>query len=89
MSFDHSVEIEIPFPNAKFAHIAKQVLEVDKELKHNEISRSIYIDSEAPTILKSKFSSNSKKMIRVSINSFVDMLNLVAATQAKFHLDEA
>ncbi|ORX56250.1 transcription factor Pcc1 [Hesseltinella vesiculosa] len=74
---DHHLEIGIPFPSANLANVAKQVLSVDKELKSDQVQRTIHVED---SLLKVHFDSVSAKMLRVSANSFMEMVLMVLRT---------
>ncbi|KAI9298390.1 transcription factor Pcc1 [Neoconidiobolus thromboides FSU 785] len=84
----YSIELQIPFHDHGLSRQALQVISVDKELRDKEIQRILTIDEVNPQILKAKFSSNSKKMLRVSINSFLDLLMLIRETQSAFVISD-
>ncbi|KAI8063855.1 CTAG/Pcc1 family [Gongronella butleri] len=74
---DYKLDLEIPFPSAHLATVAMQVLSVDKELKTDQVQRSMECKD---TLLKVHFASVSAKMLRVSTNSFMEMMQMVLRT---------
>ncbi|KAI9312814.1 CTAG/Pcc1 family, partial [Dichotomocladium elegans] len=69
--------LEIPFPSPRLATIAEQVLNVDKELKTDQVCRTLIAKG---AILEARFECVSARMMRVSVNSFFDMLSMVTRT---------
>ncbi|KAI8089015.1 CTAG/Pcc1 family [Halteromyces radiatus] len=78
---EHQLQLEIPFPSSRLASIAMRVLAVDKELKTDQVKRTIQCDD---ALLKVHFESVSAKMLRVSSNSFLEMLLMVTRTMDQF-----
>ncbi|ORZ11200.1 CTAG/Pcc1 family [Absidia repens] len=78
---DHQLQIDIPFPSAKLATIAMRVLSVDKELKTDQVKRTLECDD---ALLKIHFASVSAKMLRVSSNSFLEMVLMVTRTMDQY-----
>ncbi|ORZ00614.1 CTAG/Pcc1 family, partial [Syncephalastrum racemosum] len=74
--------LEVPFSSERLASIAMQVLNVDKELKTDQTKRSLTTNGEGTLI--AQFDSVSARMLRVSVNSFMDMLNMVTRTANEF-----
>ncbi|KAI9306798.1 CTAG/Pcc1 family [Cunninghamella echinulata] len=79
---EHKLDLSIPFPSSKLAEIAMKVISVDKELKTDQVQRKIECDD---NILKVHFDSVSARMLRVSSNSFLEMLLMVTKTMDQFH----
>jgi EKC/KEOPS complex subunit PCC1/LAGE3 len=72
---------ELSFPmSRKHAEICKQVLEVDKELK-DIITKELIVEDDR---LKVHFRSSSLKMLRTSISSFLELLQLTVLTIEEF-----
>ncbi|CAG8533045.1 2166_t:CDS:2 [Gigaspora rosea] len=69
--------LTIPFPTQRLATIAQSVLNVDKELKSDQVNRVISTDD---TNLVVQFNCSSVKMLRVSVNSLLEMLIMVTKT---------
>ncbi|KAG4306216.1 hypothetical protein PORY_000204 [Pneumocystis oryctolagi] len=78
--FDHSIDISIPFPTKHFAHQVETVLSVDPELKEQHVRREIKADG---VYLFASFKSNDLKILRVSVNSFLDNVVLIIRTIEK------
>ncbi|RCH96362.1 hypothetical protein CU097_002549, partial [Rhizopus azygosporus] len=73
--------LEIPLPNERLATIAARVIEVDKELKADQVKRTIAAEG---NILKVRFDCYTTKMLRVSVNSFLEYLTMVTRTMEAF-----
>ncbi|KAI9008877.1 CTAG/Pcc1 family [Phycomyces nitens] len=78
---DHKLNLEIPFPNERLAIIAKRVLSVDKELKTDQVKRTVDTAGKTLTVC---FECTSTKMLRVAVNSFLEMLTMVTKTMDQF-----
>ncbi|KAI9484331.1 CTAG/Pcc1 family [Zychaea mexicana] len=70
-------KIEIPFPTNRLATIAQRVLNVDKELKTDQVKRSLSVNDDK---LEALFECTTARMMRVSVNSFLEMLTMVTRT---------
>ncbi|KAI8985889.1 CTAG/Pcc1 family, partial [Pilobolus umbonatus] len=73
--------IDIPFPNDRLASIAEQVLSVDKELRAEQVKRTLTVDKNT---LKVHFQCDNIKLLRVSVNSFLESLLMVTRTMDAF-----
>ncbi|KAL4209466.1 hypothetical protein CU097_006298 [Rhizopus azygosporus] len=78
---DKTITLEIPLPNERLATIAARVIEVDKELKADQVKRTIAAEG---NILKVRFDCYTTKMLRVSVNSFLEYLTMVTRTMEAF-----
>ncbi|KAI8376706.1 CTAG/Pcc1 family [Choanephora cucurbitarum] len=78
---DNKIFIEIPFPNERLASIAQQVMNVDKELKTDQVKRVI---SSKDNLLQVQFECYNTKMLRVAVNSFLEYLTMVTRTMDAF-----
>ncbi|KAL1933951.1 hypothetical protein VTP01DRAFT_8041 [Rhizomucor pusillus] len=74
---EHTLRLEIPFPSERLADIALRVLNVDKELKTNQVKRELLTQENK---LCANFEAVSARVLRVSVNSFLDMLAMVTRT---------
>ena len=81
MNEDLKAEINIPFLNSEHAKIAFNSLIVDKEPRKELITREINLDGDC---LKVNWCSKEARILRVSINSFLDHLRLVIRTIDQF-----
>ncbi|KAJ2447399.1 hypothetical protein GGF42_005449 [Coemansia sp. RSA 2424] len=79
--FLHSITLSIPFADARLAGIAKNSLVVDRELSEDKVSRNI---DTRDSLLVATFSADTLRMLRVSVNGFMDSLILVSKTLEAF-----
>ncbi|KAI9249121.1 CTAG/Pcc1 family [Phascolomyces articulosus] len=70
-------KIEIPFPSNRLATIARRVINVDKELKTDQVQRTLTVNDNK---LEALFECTTARMMRVSVNSFLEMLTMVTRT---------
>uniref|UniRef100_A0ABP0E381 Uncharacterized protein n=1 Tax=Sporothrix epigloea TaxID=1892477 RepID=A0ABP0E381_9PEZI len=98
--FPCSLVIDIPFPTARLATIALQVVSVDKELSPSvrrsfalhslfeDTATDAAIDADAApkTVLRTTYEASTNRMLRVSVNAFFDSIGLV--TEVMENLDE-
>jgi EKC/KEOPS complex subunit PCC1/LAGE3 len=91
--------VRIPFANSKHANIAKQVIEVDRELQPQAVKRELSVEGDVlvayvlailrfrntPThsYLRS-FSTLTVRLARLSLNSFLENVDLVVRTISQF-----
>ncbi|KAL1917496.1 uncharacterized protein VTP21DRAFT_3889 [Calcarisporiella thermophila] len=80
-SLDHNLTLRVPFPTGREATIAKQALEVDRELRADQVKRTIHVDGSKLVV---SFDCDTVKNLRVSVNSFLEFLKLVAQTMDEF-----
>ena len=80
-SDQYSVSVEIPYPNEKLAQIVYNSLRVDIEPKRSEVHKSLHVEN---SVLKVRVSSSEVKNVRVSMNSFFDLLTVVNKTIDRF-----
>ncbi|KAI8084045.1 CTAG/Pcc1 family [Gilbertella persicaria] len=78
---DSKIFVEIPFPNERLASIAQQVMNVDKELKTDQVKRVI---TSKDNLLQVHFECYNTKMLRVAVNSFLEYLTMVTRTMDAF-----
>ncbi|CAK7202797.1 hypothetical protein SEUCBS139899_005524 [Sporothrix eucalyptigena] len=83
--FPCSLVIDIPFPTARLANVALQVLSVDKELSPS-VRRSFTVyntpestddSADSKTGLRTTYEASTNRMLRVSVNAFFDSIGLV------------
>ncbi|CAB4374343.1 unnamed protein product [Rhizophagus irregularis] len=77
----HSLTLTIPFPSSRLANIAERALNVDKELKGDQVKRIITTDDDKLIV---SFDCASVKMLRVSVNSLFDMIIMITKTMDAF-----
>lgn len=73
--------LEIPFPTARQAEIAYNSLRVDPEPKRSGLKKTFVLEEEK---LKVNFSCAEARTLRVSVNTFFDLLILVTKTMDEF-----
>ncbi|CAK7564261.1 MAG: hypothetical protein SEPTF4163_002148 [Sporothrix epigloea] len=100
--FPCSLIIDIPFPTARLATIALQVLSVDKELSPS-VRRSFSLHgagytalenattgdaggADTAAVLRTTYEASTNRMLRVSVNAFFDSIGLV--TEVMEGMDE-
>ncbi|KAJ2742189.1 hypothetical protein GGI20_004666 [Coemansia sp. BCRC 34301] len=77
----HSITLNIQFADARLANIAKRSLSVDRELSEEKVSRSIDTQD---SLLVATFRAETLRMLRVSVNGFMDSVILVTKTLEAF-----
>lgn len=77
-------EIRVKFENNRHAEIAANTLSVDKEPRKELIQKHIRVED---NFLIVNWSAKLTKLLRVSVNSFLDHLILVIDTIEQFHDD--
>ena len=70
-------ELRIPFSSAKYAQIAFNTLSVDSEPRKELIRKKLELNKE---IISVYWTAKEARILRVSINSFLDHLNSVLET---------
>ncbi|KAG2196769.1 hypothetical protein INT47_009660, partial [Mucor saturninus] len=73
--------LEIPFPNEHLAVIAQRVMDVDTELRVEQVRRIITAEG---NLLKVEFGCYNTKMLRVAVNSFLEYLTMATRTIEEF-----
>ena len=71
------MSVSIPFPTPRLADIAKQALEPDGEVKPLEVQRALTVQD---STLHAVFSCVSARMARVSLQSFLDNVDMIVRT---------
>ncbi|KAI0077927.1 Pcc1-domain-containing protein [Panus rudis PR-1116 ss-1] len=82
----HTVTIRVPFASEQHALIAKQAIEVDKELQPDVVHRSIEVEKDE---LVAKFTTLTVRLARLTVNAFLDNVELVVRTLGEFGEDAA
>ncbi|KAK7690667.1 hypothetical protein QCA50_005766 [Cerrena zonata] len=82
----HTVAIRVPFASAHHASIAKQVIEVDRELQFDTVKRTIETENE---VLVATFTTLTVRLARLTVNGFLDNVDLVVRTIGEFGEDAA
>ncbi|KAH8092638.1 transcription factor Pcc1-domain-containing protein [Cristinia sonorae] len=77
----HKVTVRIPFASEKHAVIAKQVIEVDKELQPQAVVRTIDVEGDE---LVATFTTLTVRLARLTLNAFLENVDLVIRTIHEF-----
>ncbi|KAF8532201.1 CTAG/Pcc1 family [Gautieria morchelliformis] len=77
--------VKVPFASATHAEIARRVLQVDAELQPNFVKKSLATEGDQ---LIASFSTLTIRLARLTLNAFLDNLDLVTRTLGEF-ADEA
>ncbi|OCH95375.1 transcription factor Pcc1 [Obba rivulosa] len=80
----HIITVRIPFASAKHATIAKQVIEVDKELQPQAVKRELIVEGEE---LVATFKTLTVRLSRLTLNAFLENVDLVIRTLGEFGED--
>ncbi|KAH9972811.1 transcription factor Pcc1-domain-containing protein [Lactifluus volemus] len=76
--------VRIPFANPQHASIAKQVIEVDRELQPHAVKRELRLDGD---VLVATFSTLTVRLARLTLNSFLENIDLIVRTISQFAHD--
>lgn len=82
----HSLTIRIPFSSEEHATIAKRVIDVDRELQVQAVKRTLAVEG---NILVASFQTLTVRLARLTANSFLENIDLVARTLGEFGDDAA
>ncbi|KAL1705401.1 transcription factor Pcc1-domain-containing protein [Schizophyllum commune] len=77
----HTIELRIPFASEKHANIAKQTLEVDRELQPQSVKRTLEVDGQC---LVATYKTLTVRLARLTANSFLENVDLVVRTLGEF-----
>jgi len=77
----HKISVRIPFANSQHANIAKQVIEVDRELQPQAVKRELSVEGD---VLVASFSTLTVRLARLTLNSFLENVDLVVRTISQF-----
>ena len=80
-----SRSLQVPFPTSRLATTALRALSVDPELSPL-VRRDLSVSDDTPDRLQVDYSATTNRMLRVSVNSFMDSLRLVLEVME--HMDE-
>ncbi|KAK9766626.1 hypothetical protein K7432_004167 [Basidiobolus ranarum] len=84
-NWEHSMNLTFTFESPKQADIAKRTLNVDKELKEDQVLRELEVKDNQLLV---SFQCHTVRMLRVSVNSFLEFLHLVTLTINEFELTD-
>ncbi|TFK49955.1 transcription factor Pcc1, partial [Heliocybe sulcata] len=76
--------VRVPFASAKHAAIAKQVIEVDRELQPHAVKRSLTVEDD---VLVATFTTLTVRLARLTLNAFLENVELVVRTIGQFGED--
>jgi EKC/KEOPS complex subunit PCC1/LAGE3 len=72
--------LDIPFACEQHARIAYNTLLVDSEPRKELIRKSLALDTSNKRVLTVEWTAKESRILRVSVNSFLDSLNSVLET---------
>ncbi|KAF9584379.1 hypothetical protein BGW38_006668 [Lunasporangiospora selenospora] len=84
-ALNERLTLQVPFPSARLAKIAADVLDVDKDLKP-EVSRRVI--STQDCIMTIDFETTTLKLLRTVVNSSLEMIQMVVSTMGAFDPEE-
>ncbi|XP_018550372.1 L antigen family member 3-like [Lates calcarifer] len=73
--------LDVPFPSSREAVIALRSLSPDREPRKGGISKQLTVSG---STLSVRWSADEARILRVSVNSFLDHLSLVLETMEMF-----
>ncbi|XP_062268966.1 L antigen family member 3-like [Platichthys flesus] len=73
--------LDVPFPTAREAEVALRSLSPDREPRKGGISKRLSVSG---STLSVRWSADEARVLRVSVNSFLDHLSLVVETMQMF-----
>ncbi|QRV74886.1 transcription factor Pcc1 [Ceratobasidium sp. AG-Ba] len=77
----HSITVRIPFISPEHASIAQRTIQVDKELQPHAVKRTLAVEGD---VLVATFSTLTLRLARLTLNSFLENVDLVARTLGEF-----
>lgn len=77
----HTITIRVPFLSPAHASIAQQTIQVDKELQPHAVKRTLTVEGDA---LMATFSSLTLRLARLTLNGFLENVDLVSRTLMEF-----
>ncbi|KAI0635964.1 CTAG/Pcc1 family [Trametes polyzona] len=76
--------MRIPFASEKHANIAKQVIDVDRELQPEVVKRTLTVEGNT---LVATFTTLTVRLARLTSNAFLENVDLVVRTIGEFGED--
>ncbi|KAI0671776.1 CTAG/Pcc1 family [Trametes maxima] len=76
--------MRIPFASEKHANIAKQVIDVDRELQPEVVKRTLTVEE---NVLVATFTTLTVRLARLTSNAFLENVDLVVRTIGEFGED--
>ncbi|KAL1949516.1 hypothetical protein VTO73DRAFT_8397 [Trametes versicolor] len=80
----HTITMRIPFASEKHANIAKQVIDVDRELQPEVVKRTLTVEENT---LVATFTTLTVRLARLTSNAFLENVDLVVRTIGEFGED--
>ncbi|KAJ3518489.1 hypothetical protein NM688_g9433 [Phlebia brevispora] len=80
----HTITVRVPFASARHASIAKQVIEVDKELQPEVVKRVLEVEGD---VLVATFKTLTVRLARLVVNAYLENVDLVVRTIGEFGED--
>jgi len=77
----HTITARVPFLSAEHASIAQRTIQVDKELQPHAVKRTLVVEGD---VLVATFSTLTLRLARLTLNSFLENVDLVARTLLEF-----
>ncbi|KZT07783.1 transcription factor Pcc1 [Laetiporus sulphureus 93-53] len=77
----HTITVRIPFESEKHATIAKQVLEVDRELQPQAVKKTLAVEGND---LVASITTLTVRLARLTVNAFLENVDLVVRTIGEF-----
>ena len=81
ISVSMEMSLDVPYPTPRHASVAYDALSVDKEPKRSGMNKTLCV---VDNVLKVHFQCKEARVMRVSVNSFFDLLTLVNQTMQDF-----
>ncbi|KAF9048536.1 CTAG/Pcc1 family [Panaeolus papilionaceus] len=77
----HSITIDVPFACHEHAVITKRVIEVDAELQPHAVKRELSVQGD---VLTATFQTLTARLARLTVNAFLENVELVVRTIEHF-----
>ena len=77
------LSLSVPFESERHARVAYDALRVDKEPKRSGMAKTLSLH-EGSNVLHVQFNCEEARVMRVSVNAFMDLLALVTETIEQF-----
>ncbi|KAG8935067.1 hypothetical protein FRC01_009107 [Tulasnella sp. 417] len=82
----HTMTIKLPMVSEEHATIVKRVIDVDKELQSHVVKRTLTTEG---NVLVATFKTLTVRLARLTLNSFLENVDLVVRTLSEFAEDAA
>ncbi|CAE6426886.1 unnamed protein product [Rhizoctonia solani] len=77
----HTITVRVPFLSPAHASIAQRAIQVDKELQPHAVKRMLSVEGD---VLVASFSTLTLRLARLTLNGFLENLDLVSGTMMEF-----